>query len=108
MTTPFKEDYACGVGVHTVSGHKVINHSGGIEGFSTFLAYYPEDKLTVVVLSNLSGDAPRAIVTRLAAFARGEKVELPSERKKITLAPKVLYRYVGTYELAPKINMMIS
>jgi CubicO group peptidase (beta-lactamase class C family) len=108
MTTPFKEDYACGVGVRTVSGHKVIDHGGGIEGFNTFLAYYPEDKLTVVALSNLNGDAPQAIVTRLAALARGEKVELPSERKEITLAPKILEQYVGTYEMAPKVNMMIT
>ena len=108
MTTPFKEDYACGVAVHTVSGHKVIDHAGGIEGFVTFLAYYPEDKLTVVALSNLTGDAPSGIVTRLAAVARGEKVELPSERKEITVAPKILERYVGTYQLAPKINMMIT
>jgi len=108
MTTPFKEDYACGVGVRTVSGHKVVDHGGGIEGFNTFLAYYPEDKLTVVALSNLNGDAPSSIVTRLAALARGEKVELPSERKEITLAPKILEQYVGTYEMAPKINMMIT
>jgi len=57
----------------------VIDHGGGIEGFNTFLAYYPEDKLTVVALSNLNGDAPQAIVTGLAALAHGEKVELPSE-----------------------------
>jgi len=108
MTTPFKEDYACGVGVRTVSGHKVVDHGGGIEGFNTFLAYYPEDKLTVVALSNLNGDAPSSIVARLAALARGEKVELPSERKEIALAPKILEQYVGTYEMAPKINMMIT
>lgn len=108
MTTPFKEDYASGVGVRTVSGHKVIDHGGGIEGFNTFLAYYPEDKLTVVALSNLNGDAPSAIVTRLAALSRGEKVELTSERKEITLARKILEQYVGTYEMAPKIKMMIT
>jgi CubicO group peptidase (beta-lactamase class C family) len=108
MTTPFKDDYACGVGVRAVSGHKVIDHGGGIEGFNTFLAYYPEDKLTVVALSNLNGDAPPWIVTRLAALARGEKVELSSERKEITVAPKILEQYVGTYELAPKVNMMIT
>jgi hypothetical protein len=108
MTTPFKNDYACGVGVHTVSGHKVIDHGGGIEGFNTFLAYYPEDKLTVVALSNLSGAAPEQIASRLAAVAHGDKVELPSERKEITVAPKILAQHVGTYELAPKINMMIT
>jgi CubicO group peptidase (beta-lactamase class C family) len=108
MTTPFKDDYACGLSVHTVKGHKVIDHGGGIEGFNTFLAYYPEDKLTVVALGNLNGDAPQQIVTRLAAIAHGEKVELPSERKEITVAPKILEQYVGTYQLAPKMNMMIA
>ena len=108
MTTPYKEGYACGVSVHTVNGHKAIDHGGGIEGFNTFLAYYPEDKLTVVALSNLSGVAPQEIVSRLAAVAHGEKVELASERKEITVATKILERYVGTYELAPKVNMMIT
>src|SRR6187401_308075 len=47
MTTPFKNDYALGVTVRTASGRKVIRHGGGIEGFNTFLAYYPDTKLTV-------------------------------------------------------------
>jgi CubicO group peptidase (beta-lactamase class C family) len=75
MTAPFKNDYACGVSVHTVNGHKVIDHGGGIEGFNTFLAYYPEDKLTIVALANLNGAAPQQIATRLAAVAHGEKVK---------------------------------
>jgi len=108
MTTPFKDDYACGVGVRTVNGRRVIDHGGGIEGFNTFLAYYPDDKLTVVALSNLNGGAPQQIVSQLAAIARGEKVELPSERKEISVAPKILQQFVGTYQLAPKVNMMIT
>jgi len=35
-------------------------------------------------------------------------VELPSERKEIALAPKILEQYVGTYELTPKMNMMVT
>jgi len=108
MTTPFKDDYACGVGVRTVNGRRVIDHGGGIEGFNTFLAYYPDDKLTVVALSNLNGGAPQQIASQLAAIARGEKVELPSERKEISVAPKILEQFVGTYQLAPKVNMMIT
>jgi len=61
MITPFKSDYAFGLGVRTVAGRKVIDHGGGIEGFNTHLAYYPDDKLTVVVLGNLNGAAhPRS------------------------------------------------
>ena len=88
MTTPFKDDYACGVGVRTVNGRRVIDHGGGIEGFNTFLAYYPDDKLTVVALSNLSGGAPQQIVSQLAAIAHGEKVELPRSGKRSRLHPR--------------------
>jgi CubicO group peptidase (beta-lactamase class C family) len=108
MTTPFKSDYAYGLGVRTVNGHKVIDHGGGIEGFNTQLSYYPDDKLTVVVLANLNGMAPSEIAPKLAALAHGEKVVLASERKEITVPEKILAEYVGTYELAPKINMMIT
>jgi CubicO group peptidase (beta-lactamase class C family) len=108
MTTPFKNDYGLGVAVRTASGRKMISHGGGIEGFATFLAYYPDDKVTAVALSNLRrGAPPQQIVGYLAALAHGEKVELPSERKEITVAPTVLEQYVGTYELRPKVNMTI-
>ena len=107
MTTPFKEDYAFGLGVHTTGGHKVIDHGGGIEGFNTHLAYYPEDQLTVVVLGNLNGPASD-IAGKLGALAHGQPVQLITERKEITLPAEKLARYVGTYELAPKINLMIT
>ena len=33
---------------------------------------------------------------------------MPSESKEITVAPTVLEQYVGTYELNPKVSMMIT
>lgn len=100
MTTPFKNNYAFGLGVETSGGRKKISHGGGIEGFNTQLAYYPDDKLAVVVLANLNGSAVGDIADKLAAVARGETVTLPGERKEITLDSKVLSRYVGAYQMA--------
>ena len=94
--------------METTGGHKVIEHGGGIEGFNTELAYYPDDKLTVVVLGNVNGGAPGDIARKLAAIAHGETVKLQSERKEITLDPKVLARYVGAYQMAPGVNMLIT
>src|SRR5215469_8796616 len=99
MTTPFKNEYAFGLVVHTNKGRKIIDHNGGIEGFNTELAYYPEDKLTVAILGNLNGPVPEQIATTLASLAHGETVTLQSERKEITLDPKVLARYVGAYQM---------
>ena len=107
MTTPFKNDYALGVFVQTASGRKVIQHGGGIDGFNTFLAYYPDDKLTVTVLANINGQAPTQIATKLADLAHGGVVQLTSERKEITVPVATLSKYVGTYELQPGVEMMI-
>jgi len=108
MTTPYKENYACGLMVHTSNGRTEISHGGGIEGFNTDLAYFPDDKLTVVVLGNLNGSAPDDIASKLTAVAHGEKVELPSERKEIVVSPTILATYVGTYELAPTFSIVIT
>jgi CubicO group peptidase (beta-lactamase class C family) len=108
MTTPFKNNYAFGLQVETAGGRKVIEHGGGIEGFNTELEYYPEDKLTVAVLGNVNGPAPGEIAKKLAALAHGETVKLQSERKEITLDPKVPSRYVGAYQMAPGVAMLIT
>jgi CubicO group peptidase (beta-lactamase class C family) len=108
MTTPFKQDYAFGLGVQTKNGHKVIEHGGGIEGFNTQLSFYPDDKLVVVVLANLNGPFAAQIAANLASVAHGEKVVLTSERKEITVSPKVLAQYVGTYELTPNFSITVT
>ncbi len=108
MTTPFKQDYAFGLGVSTKNGRKVIEHGGGIEGFNTQLTYYPGGKLVVVVLANLNGPFAGQIAGNLASVAHGEKVVLASERKEVTISPKVLAQYVGTYELSPSFSIVMT
>jgi CubicO group peptidase (beta-lactamase class C family) len=109
MTTPFQNDYAFGIGVATVGGHKKISHSGGIQGFVTELDYYPEDQLTVAVLENVTGAAsPGEIAGKLAAVIHGENVTLPGERKEITLDAKVLSRYVGVYKMPGGLSNIVA
>lgn len=108
MTTPFKSNYGFALIIREEKGRKVIEHGGGIDGFNTSLAYYPNEKLTVVALSNVNGLAPNQMTPKLAAVALGEKVVLPSERKSITLPPDVLKQYAGTYEFARGINMVVT
>ncbi|MES2696223.1 MAG: serine hydrolase [Verrucomicrobiota bacterium] len=103
MTKPVQGNYALGVSVNTVKGRKVILHGGGIEGFNTQLSYYPEAKLTVVVLANINGQNQGKIATELAAVAFGDTVILPTERKEIEVPAAVLQRYVGVYQLSPEI-----
>ena len=108
MTTPFKSDYAFGVVVRTVGQRKVVDHSGGIDGFNTYLAYYPESKTTIVVLGNLNGPAPDQIGGKLGAAAHGDAVQSTTARTEIALPSATLVGYVGTYELQPGFALVIT
>lgn len=108
MTTPFKNDYAFGLEISRQSGHNLIQHGGSINGFSSRLAYFPDDEVTVIALSNLRGPGADSIVEKLGALAHGETVILPSERQEIAVPMNVLRRYVGTYSIATGVNVTIS
>ena len=73
MITPFKNDYALGL-TSTIDkgGRRVIAHGGGIDGFNTYLAYYPDTKTVIVALSNVNGPAPGAMAGQLGALMHGE------------------------------------
>lgn len=108
MTTPFKGDYGFGLVIRSVNGHEEIRHAGGIEGFNTMLAYYPEDKLTVIVLANMNGSAPQEIASDLHTLAEGGSVVLTSERKVVKIDPKIFDGYVGSYQLAPNFILKVT
>jgi CubicO group peptidase (beta-lactamase class C family) len=97
MITPFKSDYACGLHVNRVSGRLVIEHDGNNIGFNSDMSYYPEEKLTVIVLGNLNNAETGKMTAALADVMHGETVAV-SAPKEIVLPREVLTRYVGTYQ----------
>ena len=58
--------YAFGLGVGSLVGHPSVSHGGGINGFTTMLAHYPEADLDVVVLSNTPGAHVGSIAETIA------------------------------------------
>ena len=44
--------YGFGFYVNEFAGHRNIRHSGSTSGFSSDIECYPEDRLTVIVLTN--------------------------------------------------------
>jgi CubicO group peptidase (beta-lactamase class C family) len=99
MTTPFQGDYGLGVYVRTIDGRKAMTHGGGAPPFAN-LTYFPDTRITVVVLGNLNVAPAAELAGLLGALAHGEAVQLSSEKKAIELGPDVLARYAGVYEAA--------
>jgi len=61
--------YAMGWVDTTFRGHHMVWHNGGIDGFHSLLTMLPEDKIGVVILSNLSDSAALEPIT-YSAFDR--------------------------------------
>ncbi|MBY0496943.1 MAG: serine hydrolase [Cyanobacteria bacterium] len=108
MTTPFKNDYGFGLISALQKGRRVISHNGGIDGFNSSMAYYPDTRTVVIVLANVNGPVPDTLVPQLAGLMHGDTVTLTSERKEIALPAATQSKYVGTYQLAPAASMMIT
>lgn len=60
--------YGFGWSLDPVNGHKSIAHGGGIPGFVTYIARYPDDKLTVIVLTNSDSGDPGRIAQNVAGL----------------------------------------
>jgi hypothetical protein len=99
MTTPFRENYALGLGVRKRSnGERIFAHSGGIEGFNTWVGYLPAQNVEVIVLANLNGSAPDDIAKDLIEVVDGDKVTLTSDRRATKLSNGALDRLTGHYQ----------
>jgi CubicO group peptidase (beta-lactamase class C family) len=100
-----KNNYAYGLAVSQQHNRKMVSHGGGINGFNTSLARFPEDKVTVVVLRNADYGAtnPGKISQDLAAIVLG----VPP-RVAVKIDPKILDAYVGQYELRPNFVLTMT
>jgi len=108
MFTPVKGTYGYGWVIDQKFGRRCVMHGGGINGFVTHIARFPEEELCVVVLCNNEGAGAGTTGNALAAIALGEKYELPQERKFVVVEGKVLDNYVGTYKIEDRFEIVIS
>lgn len=60
--------YGFGWDLSTFAGKPAQRHSGGWQGFATYIARYPDADLTIIVLSNLAQGNPGRITEGVAAI----------------------------------------
>jgi CubicO group peptidase (beta-lactamase class C family) len=103
--------YAFGQDGGFYKGLKAFAHGGADAGYRTFLIRFPEQKISIAVLSNLGSFNPGGLAYKIAdIYLKGSLKEEPKkkeESKKLEVAkaiqvnPEVLKTYCGQYELQP-------
>jgi len=91
-------NYAFGVRVDAYKGHKRISHSGSIGGFRAMFVTYPEQKLTIVVLTNFSRGNPGGNTLKISDILLPQKEEKVEARQAFPYPEtKILEGIVGHY-----------
>jgi CubicO group peptidase (beta-lactamase class C family) len=102
MTTPAtladgsQIEYGYGMAIGYLEGHHRVGHVGGTLGFSSQIAHYEDDDVTVVVLTNTEGARASAIEGEIARLLLGLGEQ---EVRDILLSPEELTEYIGTYDM---------
>lgn len=92
-----KISYALGLTVSDYKGTRDVSHGGATAGYQTFLARYPDKKLSVAVLCN--GTSPNAggVAALITDEILGPFPEGPKPPEGVKLPEEQLKKYVGTW-----------
>jgi D-alanyl-D-alanine carboxypeptidase len=96
MTTPegaaAGQHYGFGLAAVELDGHRVILHTGGINGFVVVNAYLPDDSLSATVLTNYATADPGPLLRNMVSVVLGLPLPPPSP-PPLTLTAAQLLRY---------------
>jgi CubicO group peptidase (beta-lactamase class C family) len=96
--TPVKGNYGYGWFIFKDAKHPFVMHGGNIPGYGLTFALYPQDKVTIIVASNLDTAPTNRIHDDLAKMVFGEKYDLPPVWKVVSVDSKIYDSYVGRYQ----------
>lgn len=94
--TPVKRDYSYGWIIEKKFNRNSTGHSGSFNGFSSFILRFPDENLTVIILSNSDEASATKVANSLAAIVFGEKYTLPLPKISDVLAAKIVRKGVAS------------
>lgn len=93
----FENEYARGLTVTSYKGLREVSHGGSTAGYQTFLARFPEARVSVAVLCNTTGTNPDAMAHAVADVALAGRLRDDTARAATTVAEGVLRARAGLY-----------
>ena len=108
LTRDYGRGYGYGLSVFKRFERDVIGHDGRVAGYSTDLARYVDEKLTIAVLRNVQSVARDEIRWLVAAALFGEQYTVPAARTYLERSPVALEDLIGVYSFGPALAVSIS
>lgn len=106
--TPPNGEYGYGLVIRKYRGLRVVEHGGGLHGFISELARFPEEKLTVAILTNISPPEVSMDANTVGQFYLGEKMEKQPSYSVQTGSAQDVKAYEGRYDFTNGAVMTIT
>lgn len=100
--------YGYGWGIDEYRGEDMIGHSGGLHGFISQLARYPEENLTVVILTNITPSEAQLNPNRLAECYLWSKMDTQKSISEVSTANVDVRQYEGRWDFKNGAVMTIT
>lgn len=110
MFTAHMDGYGYGLIVDSLKGHRRISHNGAIPGFTSYVGYFPQDDITIVVLSNFMNAGSNATIVgdNLSAIMYNLFVQKPYVPKEVKIDPALLDKYAGKYFITSPVEFIVK
>ena len=90
-------DYAFGLRVGTYKGVRQVDHSGSTAGYNAHLSRYPDQRLSIAVLCNVSGGAATQSARAVADAYLGDRAKATTLTASHVLTDAEAGRIEGLY-----------
>jgi len=99
--------YGYGWGISEEDNKVKYSHSGGIQGYISYIARYPDDNMTIIILSNNIFTSLGNIRKSIFSILTDKPYDLPEEIIEIELDPSIFEKYTGVYRLSNDMEFII-
>ena len=89
--------YAAGLNIATFNTYAEISHSGATAGYRAWLAYYPDKKITIAVLSNDAGGNAVGAGRKIAELMLGKPSVTSQQAQPASVSEPDLKKFTGSY-----------
>ncbi|MDP2915110.1 MAG: serine hydrolase domain-containing protein [Candidatus Aminicenantes bacterium] len=93
----FENEYAQGLVVTSYKGLREVSHGGSTAGYQTFLARFPDERLSIAVLSNVTSSGPARLAHEVADLFLAGKLKEPAKPAPAAVPAEALRKFVGVY-----------
>jgi CubicO group peptidase (beta-lactamase class C family) len=109
MLTPGMGQYGLGLAIGGSAANPYFGHGGVNDGFECTMSAYELDGEGAVVMTNAQGGSRLAdeVMRSIAAVYHWPDFQ-PNVRATVTVDPKILATYVGTYEIRPNFDLAVT